>query len=229
MELLDQQPTGLVIGTEDAFALDFWVWTYPEQYLQLDDIVSVPLRLPDGKEILIHGVVDTVRSRYEGARFDSDAALANQELMPVDIANAAHVTVTRVEPEIFVAPFPGQAVYRSTGTVRDQALYFDRMRAEGTAFLAGLSRDGQPVYGNLEFLNGTRGAHMNISGISGVATKTSYALFLLYSLFHSDVLGAEAANTKAIVFNVKGEDLLWIDRPNARLSDAERRHACGVF
>jgi DNA helicase HerA-like ATPase len=222
VDLLDERAVGLVVGTQDAFALDFWVWTYPDQYLQLDDIVTVPLRLPDGTEICIHGVVDTVRSRYEGARFDSDAALANEQLMPVDVANAAHVTATRVEPEIFVAPYPGQRVYKSTGAVREQALYFDKMIGEGTAFVAGLSRDGQPVYGNLEFLDGTRGAHMNISGISGVATKTSYALFLLYSLFHSGVLGAEGANTKAIVFNVKGEDLLFLDKHNARLNEADR-------
>jgi DNA helicase HerA-like ATPase len=213
---------GHVIGTEDAFALDFWVWTYPDRYLQLDDIVTVPLQLPDGSEVHIHGVVDTVRSRFEGASLDSDARRAHEDVMPIGVANAAHVTVTRVEPEIYVAPFPGQPVYKSTGDMRAQALYFDKMLADGTAFVAGLSRDGQPVYGNLEFLNGTRGAHMNISGISGVATKTSYALFLLYSLFHSDVLGAERANTKAIVFNVKGEDLLFLDQPNRRLDDAAR-------
>jgi hypothetical protein len=66
----------------------------------------------------------------------------------------------------------------------------------------GITRTGEPVYANLEFLDGTRGAHLSISGVSGVATKTSYATFLLYSLFHSDALGAEAANTKAIIFNV---------------------------
>ena len=81
---------------------------------------------------------------------------------------------------------------------------------------AGLSRDGEPVFLDLDFLDGTRGAHVNISGICGVATKTTYALFLLYALFHSKRLGAYATNTKAIVFNVKGEDLLWLDRPNAR-------------
>src|SRR3989304_6028730 len=89
-------------------------------------------------------------------------------------------------------------------------------------FPAGLSRDGQVVWGNLEFLDGTRGAHVNISGISGVATKTSYALYLLYSLFHSDALGAEAASTHALVFNVKGEDLLFMDKPNGRLTDEQR-------
>ncbi len=87
---------------------------------------------------------------------------------------------------------------------------------------AGLSRDGEPVYLDVDFLDGTRGAHVNISGISGVATKTTYALFLLYALFHSEALGAYATNTKALVFNVKGEDLLWLDRPNALL-DADAR------
>jgi DNA helicase HerA-like ATPase len=71
---------------------------------------------------------------------------------------------------------------------------------------------------NLEFLDGTRGAHVNISGISGVATKTSYATFLLYGLFHSGVLGAETRNTKALIFNVKGEDLLFLDHENVKLS-----------
>ena len=116
---------------------------------------------------------------------------------------------------------------RATGAERDQALFFDGMDRK---LPVGLSRDGEPLYVNLEFLDGTRGAHVNISGISGVATKTSYATFLLYSLFRSGVLGAEAANTKALIFNVKGEDLLFLDQPNIRLTADDRgryeRSAC---
>ena len=52
-----------------------------------------------------------------------------------------------------------------------------------------------------------------------MATKTTYASFLLYSLFTSGVLGAEAANTKALIFNVKGEDLLYLDQHNRFLDD----------
>jgi DNA helicase HerA-like ATPase len=55
-----------------------------------------------------------------------------------------------------------------------------------------------------------------------VATKTSYATFLLYGLFHSGVLGSEAVNTKALIFNVKGEDLLFLDHPNERLDPDEK-------
>jgi DNA helicase HerA-like ATPase len=108
---------------------------------------------------------------------------------------------------------------RARGKDRDEALYFDQMARR---VAAGLTRDGEPVYLDLDFLDGSRGAHVNISGISGVATKTTYALFLLYSLFHSDVLGRFATNTKAIVFNVKGEDLMWLDTPNARITDEQR-------
>ena len=93
MEPVNQEPVGLVIGTEDAFALDFWVWVYPHAYLQLDDVVTVPVALPDGREVRMHGIVDKVRSRYEGARFDSDAEAAREQRLPVNIAHAAHVTV----------------------------------------------------------------------------------------------------------------------------------------
>jgi DNA helicase HerA-like ATPase len=114
---------------------------------------------------------------------------------------------------------PGLPAYRARGKDRDQALYFDQMERR---IAAGLSRDGEPVYLDLDFLDGSRGAHVNVSGVSGVATKTTYALFLLYSLLHSRVLGRAAPNTKVIVFNVKGEDLMWLDRQNRRLAEADR-------
>ena len=56
---------------------------------------------------------------------------------------------------------------------------------------------------------------MSISGISGVATKTSFALFFLRLLTGSpDVTGPAGRNLRVVVFNVKGEDLLWLDKPN---------------
>lgn len=218
---------GKVLGTEDAECLEFWVGVADDQYLQLDDVVAVSTQLPDGKEVALYGIVDQVRSRYEGAKFDSDVFRVTDGVLPVGIATAARVAVTRVEPEIFVPPRPGLAVARAVGHQRDLALYFDRMERR---FPAGLSRDGNIIFGNLEFLDGRRGAHVNISGISGVATKTTYALFLLHSLFHSGALGTQAASTYALVFNVKGEDLLYLDKRNRDLSDedVERYRALGL-
>jgi uncharacterized protein len=146
-------------------------------------------------------------------------------VLPAEVSEAAQVQATRFEPEVFVPPLPGALVHRAVGDERDTALFFDQMEVR---LPAGLSREDEPLYANLEFLDGTRGAHVNISGVSGVATKTTYAMFLLYSLFHSGALGREAANTKALVFNVKGEDLLFLDHPNTRLDDAERARYGGL-
>jgi DNA helicase HerA-like ATPase len=225
----DDDAVGRVLGTEDATPLEFWVGVDPEsgQYLQLDDVVALDRHLPDGRDLRISGVVSQVRARHEGARFDGDVFLVADGMLPADLAEAAQVQATRFEPEVFVPPHPGTPVRRAAGLERDQALFFDRMRQR---LPVGLSRAGEPVYANLEFIDGTRGAHVNISGISGVATKTTYATFLLHSLFNSGVLGAEAHNARALIFNVKGEDLLFLDHDNRQLDPAEhaRYEALGL-
>jgi DNA helicase HerA-like ATPase len=214
---------GLVIGTEPATPLEFWVAVAEGSYLQLDDVVIVDRVLPDGQVLRISGVVSQVRATHEGARMASDVFLVADGVLPAQVSEAAQVLATRFEPEVYVPPLPGEVVRKATGDERNEALLFDQMRY---LLPAGLSRDDEPFYLNLEFLDGTRGAHVNISGVSGVATKTTYASFLLYSLFHSGVLGAEAANTKALIFNVKGEDLLFLDHPNTELTaDQPARYA----
>jgi len=210
---------GRVIGTDDATPLEFWVAVAPGCWLQLDDVVALERVLPDGRRIAIYGIVSQVRARHEGARFDTDVFLIADGVLPAEVAESALVQATRFEPEVFVPPLPGDPVRRAAGLEREQALFFDGMQR---LLPSGLSRDDEPLYLNLDFLDGTRGAHVNISGISGVATKTTYATFLLYSLFHSGVLGAEAVNTKALIFNVKGEDLLFLDHPNIDLDETNR-------
>ena len=217
-------PVGRVIGTEDSTPLSFWVAIAPDQYLQLDDVVVTERDLPgQAQTVRLAGIVTQVRARQEGARFDSDVFLIADGVLPAEVVEAAEISTTRVEPETFVPPSPGAAVRRAVGAERDHALLFDAMDRR---LPIGLGRDGEPLYANVDFLDGTRGAHVSISGVSGVATKTTYATFLLYSLFHSGVLGSEAVNTKALIFNVKGEDLLFLDHRNIRLdTDAEARYA----
>lgn len=210
---------GRVLGTEDATPLSFWVALNPDSYLQLDEVVELERRLPGGEAVRLYGLVTQVRARHEGARFDSDVFLIEDGILPGEVSQAAQVVATRFEPEIFVPPLPGEEVRRAAGEARDRALFFDGMEKR---LPAGLTRDGEPMFANLEFLDGSRGAHVNISGISGVATKTSYATFLLFSLFRSGALGGEAINTKALIFNVKGEDLLFLDRANTQLGEDDR-------
>jgi DNA helicase HerA-like ATPase len=190
------------------------------EYLQLDDVVALERVLPTGEVVRMFGTVGQVIARHEGARFDSDVFLIEDGILPAEVSEAAQVTATRFEPEVFVPPRPGQPVRIAEADEREQALFFDRMERKVPV---GAARNGEPLWVNFEFINGERGAHVNISGISGVATKTSYATFLVHSLFTSGVLGRAAVNTKALVFNVKGEDLMHLDRVNARLDDEQRQ------
>jgi DNA helicase HerA-like ATPase len=68
-----------------------------------------------------------------------------------------------------------------------------------------------PIEFDSRYLLGPEGAHLNIAGISGLATKTSYAMFLLNSIQQR-----MSDRVSIILFNVKGNDLLAIDEPSAR-------------
>ncbi len=81
-----------------------------------------------------------------------------------------------------------------------------------------------PVHFNSHFLIGPEGAHLNISGISGLASKTSYAMFLLKAI--QDEFTRNAADyddsVAFVVLNVKGRDLLALDEPNKDLKEEEK-------
>ena len=198
---------GRVIGTQDATPLEFWVWLEEGESVQVDDAVVVETESPNGS-LKLYGMVDIVRSRHQGSTFDSDVVEAERGL-PVELSIAAHVKVTRLMPEYYYPPMPGDTVRVVTDDEFAEALFMDKMERK---FPIGLSLSGKEVvYGNLDFLNGRKGAHMNISGVSGIATKTTYTTFLLHSLLHCGHL-TDAKNTHAIIFNVKGEDLLFLDK-----------------
>ncbi len=76
-----------------------------------------------------------------------------------------------------------------------------------------------PVHLNSQFILGPEGAHLNISGISGLAAKTSYAMFLMKAIQESyyknqgDSDGSDDS-VAFVIFNVKGRDLMAIHREN---------------
>ncbi|KEF33300.1 ATPase [Deinococcus sp. RL] len=211
---------GMVLGTQDITPVTFWFAVTPGASVGLDDLVTVQTRKPDGSPVHFYGIVDHVRTRHEGVTFDSDVQDVAAGLLPASVSYAARVQVTRVSPENFIPPQPGDEVRRARGEDLRLALSADKMKR---SFPGGLLADGQVLPLNYQFVNGEQGGHINISGISGVATKTSYALFLLHAIFRSGVLDAhgEGHRTRALIFNVKGEDLLFLDQPNREVAQRE--------
>lgn len=196
---------------------------HEHDYLQLDDLVVVRTLVPKIGEVTTYGIVVETAAKYEGTSFESDTfRVAVEGTLPAEKSRTAAVQVIRVMPEMWIAPDSGQPVYRATGEERERALYVDEMgdSSGARALPVGLTRDDEPVWADVDFFDGTKGAHMSISGVSGVATKTSYALFFLRCLTsHPEILGRSAKNLRTLIFNVKGEDLMFLDKPNLRFSD----------
>jgi hypothetical protein len=93
--------------------------------------------------------------------------------------------------------------------------YMEMYRAEDKITL--------PVHFNSQFLIGPEGAHLNISGISGLAAKTSYTMFLMKAIQDKYLQNDDSGDSIAFVmFNVKGRDLLAIDEPNEELTAKEK-------
>lgn len=78
---------------------------------------------------------------------------------------------------------------------------------------------------DIDYLVGPEAAHVNVAGISGLATKTSYVMFLLQSLLQVLARAAHAQgappDVAVILVNVKHNDLLQIHEEAARYPDGD--------
>jgi hypothetical protein len=90
----------------------------------------------------------------------------------------------------------------------------------GASIPIGVFENGDGTVANVsvdeDFVIGPEGAHLNVSGISGLASKTSAVQFILKSL-----LTHTRKSIAIVMFNVKSRDLLYIDQPNSRATSDE--------
>ncbi|MGC8696584.1 MAG: hypothetical protein ACP5UD_09305, partial [Conexivisphaera sp.] len=78
-----------------------------------------------------------------------------------------------------------------------------------------------PFYYDSEYVLGQQAAHVNISGITGLATKTSYAIFLAQSTLRWAI--DNNYKIAIVMFNVKGDDLLELFQVPIDLDELESR------
>lgn len=81
-----------------------------------------------------------------------------------------------------------------------------------------------PVDMDADYLIGPEGGHINISGISGLATKTSYGMFLLTAIQQKQDTDWQKGNKASfLILNVKGNDLLRLHEEAKDLDDATKK------
>jgi len=208
----DLAQIGRVVATESkpttAYTFNFW---------SSDDAkVGIGTLVVAKKEGLeVYGVVvegfgftDLGSALHDYIGAEGDPAAEGATIRPeVRCYTAA---VLRVEPEEPLQPVPVAPVYLADDLAVSKALRMDAFQ-ERTGIPVGLYQNGDllsPVYLDSEFLLGPEAAHLNITGVSGLATKTSSIEFVLGSIFEHF-----REDVAVVCFNVKGSDMLFLDFP----------------
>ncbi|HSA54553.1 MAG TPA: hypothetical protein VLE53_02565 [Gemmatimonadaceae bacterium] len=203
---------------------EFHFWTALDSPVGIGTIVRVEGSQPiDGQIPRVYGVVTDGQSYTDLATplhdvIGHDGTPAGAAGAPTDRAEIRLYTaaVLRQHPEEPLQPVPMGAVHLAGEHDVAIALRMDAYLSgeKRTAIPVGLYRAGgtvAPVYLDADFLVGPEAAHLNISGVSGLATKTSAMEFLLASLFTH--FPARKGSIAALCFNVKGPDLCFLDQP----------------
>lgn len=125
---------------------------------------------------------------------------------------------------IYIPVQEGRAVYLADENQIKAALGLDNidnpLPAGYIEMYEGVNKETIPVNFNSHFLIGPEGAHLNISGISGLASKTSYAMFLMKAI-QDRAMKDKDESVAFIIMNVKGTDLLSIDERNMRQDELD--------
>jgi len=131
-------------------------------------------------------------------------------------------SVLKMEPEEPIQPVPIGNVFLAEDADVKKSLRMDSYEKSQIPVGLYINGDNQsPVYLDSNFLLGPEAAHLNVTGVSGLATKTSIIEFLLSSIFQKY---KNDTNEKiaTVLFNVKGYDLLFLDKVAENLSDDEK-------
>ncbi len=236
-------PIGRVVATERRpnTPHEFHFWTALDAPVGIGTIVRVEGPLTgDGRLATIYGVVvegfsytDLQTPLHDVIGADGDPAAAMRA--PTDRTEIRLYTAHALRhlPDEPLQPVPMGNVHLATEDDIAVALRMDGYLREGqnTGIPIGVYRSGTmqaPIFLDADFLLGPEAAHLNISGVSGLATKTSAVEWLLSSIFAH--FPSQKGSVAAVCFNVKGPDLCFLDQPSEKLDDADRAlyEAAGV-
>jgi len=220
---------GRVIATEKVPTTidNFCFWTNIDLILNPFDVVKVE-HINGSKTF---AVIEEISHITDSASFlsnfiSNDFGDVNTDAPTLRIGmNYAKANVVGNDKNIFIPVQSGQRVYLASRDEVSEALGLaDIKNPLVCGYLEMYESSGDdnkitlPVKVDSKFLIGPEGAHLNISGISGLAAKTSYAMFLLKAIqdkyLNIEEDNAENDSVAFVVFNVKGRDLLAIDEPN---------------
>ena len=218
---------GKILATEKAPSTmeEFYFWTKSDLILNPFDIVKVK----NVNDSITYGVVEEISHITDSTSFlsefiSNDFGETDLEYLTDRIGmNYVKAKIIGNSKNIFIPVVNASKVFTADKEEIEKALGLDSIKNPIPCGFIEMyqGRDSEDVVKitvNLDsnYLIGPEGAHLNISGISGLASKTSYAMFLIKSIQDKCLENSTDStdNVAFVIFNVKGKDLLAIDQKN---------------
>ena len=230
-------PVGRVGAPRGAEATTegFYCWVPDDRLIEKTQLVYVDS--PAGPtNVRFYGLVSEVfrRSRRadmleEADRFDGRP----EEEVPIESRGVtyAQVRLLASQPNVFSPPREESVVYPAFEAEARIAYGVEEMNQP---VVIGLVRNGGdavagPAYIDLDYLLGAMGGHMNVTGIAGVGTKSSFLTIVLQQVLRACRRHAEEhpedpekTQVRPVILNVKGFDLFWLDRWSSAFTEEDR-------
>ncbi|MDR0304284.1 MAG: hypothetical protein LBH98_05900 [Chitinispirillales bacterium] len=222
---------GKIIATEKVPTTvdEFFFWTDKSLIIKLFDVIKVQHL----NNSYTFGVVEEIQHLTDGASFlagyiSSDFGEVESTGYSQRIGmNYVKARVVANTENIYTPVLDGAVVTLADKDDVAQALGLKNVKNPLPCGIIEMYEDEEnikvPVHFNSHFLIGPEGAHLNISGISGLASKTSYAMFLLKNIQEKYLKEIKDESVAFVFLNVKGRDLLAIDEPNNELDETDKK------
>nr|WP_299214375.1 ATP-binding protein [uncultured Allomuricauda sp.] len=228
---------GKVAATEKAPTTidEFYFWTNKNRILSPFDVIKVEhisKSKNENDKSTTYGVIEEISHITDSSSYLSN--FISNDFGDVELeANMHRIGMNFVKAKvigntdnIYTPVLNGSKVSLASHDEISEALGLDKIENKmPCGYLEMYEGDDKvklPVFFNSHFLIGPEGAHLNISGISGLAAKTSYSMFLMRAIQEASKHD-EGEDVAFVFFNVKGRDLLAIDEPNDKLDESQKK------
>jgi hypothetical protein len=195
-----------------ATPYEFYFWLKTDDDIHIEPGEFIEVNLEKGK--IAVGTVEEIQSvsDIDTPILDFYGFYGLPESEPITETTVIRVGKARIiyREDGVQAPFIKNFAIRKSVAMDIQPVLQSMVKPKNRVLL-GFVEDGfstlVPVYGDYEYIFGYKAAHVNITGKSGVAGKTSYALFLAASALSKQ---DEERSLAVVGFNVKEKDLLSV-------------------
>ena len=214
----------------------FHFWVRRGELVEKTQIIRTE-SLIGGQLIQFYALVDEVyrqsRKSSIGEEFDAfDGDVTYEPEFRAEGVTYATATILRTQPAALTPPLEQSSVF--LGGEAEAQLAYGVDEIENPLAIGLIKNGGNAIAGtgviDLNYLLGRNGGHMNVNGMAGRATKSSFLVFTIFQLLQ-EARRRRQENPSApnpmtiipIIINVKGFDLFFINQHSSQYDESNDR------